>query len=158
LLEIGFFPIIEFMGEQKPIIKKEFLVLGLIVIAGLIGTLLFVPKNIKNNNTEEIQTPAANEVVSPTVETSSSPEVAQPKMYFMEEVKAHADAASCWTVVRGNVYDITSAVDTHKGGKDKILSMCSVDATSAFEKQHGGQEKAESWLDTLKIGILNQQS
>lgn len=135
------------MEGQKPIVKKEFLVLGFIVVLVLAGTLLFIPKN-SGVDTKKVETPTAPRSSIPTSE--------QPRVYFMEEVNSHADATSCWTVIRGNVYDATSAIDKHKGGRDKILSLCGTDATSAFENQHGGQEKPESWLDTLKIGTLKK--
>jgi cytochrome b involved in lipid metabolism len=77
-----------------------------------------------------------------------------PNSYIMAEVKAHADEGSCWTVLRGNVYDVTPAIETHKGGRDKIIAMCGTDATAAFETKHGGQEKPEAWLKTLEIGVL----
>jgi len=143
------------MEKQKLSVSKGVLVLGLIVILTLAGALLLVPRNVRVNSTK-IEAPVATDEMTP--ESSPSVEVDQPKVYMLEEVAAHADATSCWTVVRGNVYDITSAIDTHKGGRDKILSLCGIDGTSAFQTKHGGQEKPEGWLDTLKIGVLNQQS
>lgn len=88
------------------------------------------------------------------VTTETSSDSGQIGVYTLEEVKAHVDESSCWTVVRDNVYDVTSAIDKHKGGRENILKLCGIDASDAFVKKHGGQEKPESWLETLKIGTL----
>lgn len=70
------------------------------------------------------------------------------------EVAKHNSEASCWTIVRGEVFDVTSFMTLHPGGKANILKLCGIDGTSLFEGQHGGKEKPEMRLDGLKIGDL----
>jgi cytochrome b involved in lipid metabolism len=80
----------------------------------------------------------------------------KPVSYTMVEVAKHTDRSSCWTVIRGEVYDVTAAIDKHKGGPDKILSLCGKDGTSGFVGQHGGKEKPETALEQAKIGTLTK--
>ncbi len=75
-------------------------------------------------------------------------------MYSMSQVARHNTASSCWTVVNGSVYDVTSFVSMHPGGPYAILTMCGADATSAFDAQHGGARRPAQELAGLKIGIL----
>lgn len=74
----------------------------------------------------------------------------------MAQVAMHASAASCWSVIRGNVYDLTSWITKHPGGQAAILQLCGKDGTAAFVGQHGGSPQQESVLATFKIGVLAQ--
>ena len=79
------------------------------------------------------------------------------KTYTMEEVAKHNSKESCWTVIRGDVYDLTNWIDKHPGGADKILKICGKDGTDLFVKQHGGKEKPEKVLESFKIGTLKKE-
>ena len=72
----------------------------------------------------------------------------------MAQVAAHASASSCWSVVRGNVYDLTNWIGKHPGGEKAILQLCGKDGTALFTGQHGGQTQPESTLASFKIGVL----
>ena len=74
--------------------------------------------------------------------------------YTAAEVAAHGDASSCWTIIAGNVYDLTSFVGEHPGGERNILKICGKDGTAAFEGQHGGQSRPEATLAGFLIGPL----
>ncbi len=78
------------------------------------------------------------------------------KFYTMTQVAQHNSKESCWSVIRGEVYDLTQWIDKHPGGSDKILALCGKDGTQAFENKHGGQEKPEKALKQFKIGKLKQ--
>jgi cytochrome b involved in lipid metabolism len=80
----------------------------------------------------------------------------QGKSYTMEEVSKHNSKESCWSVIRGEVYDLTSWVNKHPGGPDKILRICGKDGTDLFIKQHGGAERPENILENFKIGVLKK--
>lgn len=94
--------------------------------------------------------PASN----PAPSANPAPVASGEKTFTMAEVKIHASASSCYTVVRGAVYDVTSWINKHPGGSNAILSMCGTDATDAFESQHGGQRRPEAELASFKIGVL----
>ena len=66
----------------------------------------------------------------------------------------HKDATSCWTAINGKVYDVTSWINQHPGGRDAILSLCGTDGSAAFNGQHGGQARPAQELATFNIGIL----
>lgn len=76
------------------------------------------------------------------------------KSFTMADVKTHNSSASCFTVVNGNVYDVTSWINKHPGGSSAIKGMCGVDASSAFNGQHGGESRPESTIASFKIGVL----
>jgi len=79
------------------------------------------------------------------------------KTYTMEEISKHNSKESCWSVIRGKVYNLTNWIDKHPGGSDKILRICGKDGTDLFVKQHGGKEKPEKILESFKIGVLKSQ-
>lgn len=72
--------------------------------------------------------------------------------YTMEKVKTNASAASCWTVIKGNVYDLTKWIGSHPGGESAILSLCGQDGSAAFASQHEGMSKPESRLAGYLLG------
>ena len=74
--------------------------------------------------------------------------------YTLEKVKANASAANCWTVIKGNVYDLTKWIGSHPGGESAIISLCGVDGSAAFASQHGGKSKPESRLAGYLLGPL----
>ena len=74
--------------------------------------------------------------------------------YTTTEVATHNDQSSCWTTINGSVYDITSYIPRHPGGKSAILKICGKDGASLFERQHGGQSRPERTLEGFYIGPL----
>jgi hypothetical protein len=72
----------------------------------------------------------------------------------MDEVRRHDTPDDCWTVVDGNVYDVTTFVARHPAGAGAIEDMCGKDASDDFLGEHGGQGEPEKWLETLKIGVV----
>jgi len=74
--------------------------------------------------------------------------------YTLAKVKANASAASCWTVIKGNVYDLTKWIGSHPGGESAIASLCGVDGSASFASQHEGQSKPESRLVGYLLGPL----
>ncbi len=81
-------------------------------------------------------------------------EVATPKTFTLADVSTHNSASSCYTAVNGGVYDATGFISKHPGGEKNILKLCGKDGSAFFNKQHGGQAKAEAALASLKIGTL----
>lgn len=76
------------------------------------------------------------------------------KTYSFEEVQIHNSKQSCWSAIRGKVYDLTSWISNHPGGEKAILSICGKDGTEAFVNQHGGKDKPEKTLSQFEIGEL----
>lgn len=75
----------------------------------------------------------------------------------MSDVAKHADASSCWMVIEGKVYDVTSFIPSHPGG-DAILQGCGKDATAMFNSrpQDGSSHssRARNMLSGLQIGVV----
>jgi hypothetical protein len=93
-------------------------------------------------------TPTATETATPSPSAPSEP------AFTMDEVSQHASATDCWTVVNGNVYDVTPFVNRHPGGTAAIEMLCGGDGTSMFDRQHGSAPAPNAELDALKIGTV----
>lgn len=86
--------------------------------------------------------------------------------YTAGEVATHDKGSDCWTIINGNVYNITSYVPMHPGG-DEILRACGVDGTTLFTERttSDGQtvgsgtphdSQAQRQLAQYQIGVLSQ--
>ena len=75
----------------------------------------------------------------------------------MSEVNKHNSQTSCWTVIEGEVFDLTKYIPMHKGG-DIILKACGQDATDLFTgKSPMGRmhsQMARKLLQSMKVGTL----
>lgn len=99
----------------------------------------------KNNSQYNPPTDRVNPIISDT-STSSQ--------YTLADVSMHPDAKSCWSVINGKVYNLTSWIGQHPGGEDAILSICGKDGSQAFNIQHGTSKKQADILATFFIGNL----
>jgi hypothetical protein len=72
----------------------------------------------------------------------------------LEEVMKHASSTSCWSIVYGNVFDLTKWITKHPGGAEKIRAICGKDGTTSFERQHNGDGSAANQLSSYFIGKL----
>ena len=73
--------------------------------------------------------------------------------YTREEVLEHNKKESCWVIANDVVYDATSYINKHPGGKFVILSKAGQDVTKHF-KWHSGHAK-KIW-EKYKIGTIIQ--
>ena len=74
--------------------------------------------------------------------------------YTMAQVKANKSAAKCWSVINGDVYDLTKWISAHPGGAGAILSLCGTDGTQDFIAMHRGQGRPISVLGNYLLGPL----
>jgi cytochrome b involved in lipid metabolism len=74
------------------------------------------------------------------------------------QVATHNKATDCWTIIKSDVYDLTSYIQQHPGGAGVLTNLCGKDATSAFESQHASQMAPASALAALKIGRIGEVS
>lgn len=98
---------------------------------------------------EVIRGAIATSSPSPSAKTST-----KPLIYNMDLVKQNNSASSCWSVIDGNVYDLTKWIGAHPGGDDAIKSLCGTDGTNAFKAQHGNKEKPNYRLESFLLGKL----
>ena len=82
----------------------------------------------------------------------------------MAEIATHNSKTDCWTVISGQVYELTDFVNRHPGGNE-VVRACGIDATTLFTSRttEDGQpigsgtphsRVAQEQLDQLKIGNL----
>lgn len=76
------------------------------------------------------------------------------KTYTLADIAKHPNASSCYTAVRGTVYDLTNFITKHPGGAANILKICGKDGTSAFTRKHAGRPEPEQELAGHEIGVL----
>ncbi len=74
--------------------------------------------------------------------------------YTMTQVSTHNTDDSCWSVIDGNVYDLTNWIGQHPGGAQAIAQLCGKDGTAAFHGQHGDRQQQATVLASFKIGAL----
>lgn len=136
--------------------KLLILPLAILLAAGCSKTTSYSTPQVSTPVTENASQTGGSTTSQTGTSTSASSSTAGVSGYTMAQVAAANSAAKCWTAIRGDVYDLTSWVDQHPGGGDKILSICGTDGTAAFEGQHGGQRRPERELAGFKIGTLAQ--
>jgi len=156
------------------LINKKIILIGGIIFLILIvaGIFIYVNKQkevsflnqiktekeeISSSQDQSIQSQNQEKLTQTSTEEKTEENEENEKTYTMEEVSKHNSKESCWTVIRGEVYDLTNWIDKHPGGADKILKICGKDGTDLFIKQHGGKEKPEKVLESFKIGTLKKE-
>lgn len=94
-------------------------------------------------------------IVAPATNTDSGLPTDGSSIVLSEaEVAKHASGSDCWSIVNGNVYNLTSYVNSHPGGAANIESICGKDGTSAFKAQHNGEGTPNNVLSNFMIGAL----
>jgi len=135
------------------------IIIGLIIIIVIGAGALFFnysssPLDTYTNNTNTTTT--TNVVVPPTPTSTHTGTEDQSKNYTLAMVATHKNATSCWSTINGKVYDLTSWINKHPGGPQRILSICGKDGSSAFNGQHGGQSRPADELAGFYIGELDK--
>jgi len=101
-------------------------------------------------------TPAPKASATPAAKASPtpSPEVTTQSDYTMANVKKNNSAQSCWSVINGNVYNLTQWINSHPGGSTPIRGICGVDGSSSFNGKHGRQSNPNETLSGYLLGPL----
>lgn len=137
------------------------IIIAILAVGALGGIYLF--------NKEEPDTSPTPQISQTTDDDSSDNTASQKKpanseSFTAAQVATHDSESDCWTIINGNVYDITSYIPRHPGG-DEILRACGVDGTSLFTQRQTSDgesvgsgtphsSSAESQLEALKVGTL----
>ena len=91
---------------------------------------------------------------SPTPSPTPEPEMTTQTGYTMAKVKENNSANSCWSVINGNVYNLTQWINSHPGGPSVIRGLCGVDGTASFNGRHRGQGSPTATLASYLLGPL----
>ena len=91
---------------------------------------------------------------TPTPSPTPEPEMTTQTGYTMAKVKENNSAASCWSVINGNVYNLTQWINSHPGGPSVIRGLCGVDGTASFNGRHRGQGSPTATLASYLLGPL----
>lgn len=104
----------------------------------------------ESDENESIEDESGEVVEEPSEEVAE-----EPAGYTFADVQANDSASSCWSVINGNVYDLTGWINSHPGGSSRILNLCGTDGSSSFNAMHGGQSNPESRLQSFLLGPLS---
>ncbi|GAB1214071.1 hypothetical protein ATERTT37_003229 [Aspergillus terreus] len=86
---------------------------------------------------------------------SAAPE----KQFTREEIEKHHTEDDCWIVVNGQVYDATSVLSWHPGGKAAIMAHAGrvhTETTEEYESIH--DEYANERLQECILGVVTQKA
>ncbi|HLP79869.1 MAG TPA: cytochrome b5 domain-containing protein [Acidobacteriota bacterium] len=112
--------------------------------------------NASTQNVTQVAPPVVqNETVVEIVEEPVNETVEE--QLTSDEVANHDSIDSCWIIVNNNVYDVTSYISIHPGGKQAILANCGKDATTAFGTKNGEgahSSFAQNLLKSFLVGPL----
>lgn len=70
------------------------------------------------------------------------------------ELQQHVTRESCWVVVQGNVYDVTSFLDAHPGGASILLQNAGKDATKQFIPFHPSNT-LDDYATSMLVGKMD---
>lgn len=102
----------------------------------------------KANAKKKISSPKVAAVAVPVAAPTST------ASYTLTTVGLHHSAASCWTTISGNIYDLTPWIKQHSGSRQPVLSLCGTDSTAAFNTEYAGRAKPTEQLKAFLIGKL----
>lgn len=93
--------------------------------------------------------PSTEQQIEEVKRQAASPE----KQFTRQEIEKHHTEDDCWIVVNGKVYDATSVLSWHPGGKGPLLAHAGavhLDTTDEFEGIHDdfARDKLNGWLRT----------
>ena len=137
---------------------------GIVIIIGIVAVVITVLAGHSGaqsvwgdrvSDTESAVVEPADEAVAPEATAEEAPAVTpDTSVLSVENVALNDSEASCWTIVDGNVYDLTDWISSHPGGASRILGLCGIDGTPQFEGQHGGSSSVEGTLESYLLGPI----
>ncbi|KAF9226331.1 Inositolphosphorylceramide-B hydroxylase [Gyrodon lividus] len=82
------------------------------------------------------------------------------RIYTSEDVANHKSAKSCWVMLGGKVYDVTTFVPDHPGGEDFILENAGTDVENIMKDKdsHNHSDSAYDMLEEYMIGRLGTEA
>ena len=109
---------------------KTLMIGGIILIVIVVGAVLMITGSAPS---PEPVSSIQNGGTTPPPSASST----ESAFYTLDDVAKHTTQFDCWMAIEGKVYDVTSYVGKHPGGK-AILRGCGKDATVLFNTRPDG--------------------
>ena len=113
------------------------------------------PTNTPTPEATSIQptaTPSSTPVPQDQATTSQTTAPTTTLLLNKIEIAKHNNASDCWSIIDGNVYNLTSWISQHPGGQAAIKSLCGIDGSVDFHAQHRTQAKPARELRAFLIG------
>ncbi|MCX6754408.1 MAG: hypothetical protein NTU81_01085 [Candidatus Nomurabacteria bacterium] len=135
-------------------------IFGVVVVSILTAGLVFY----QNNKTNQVSNSQTGSKVADTLNqlTASGKSI----VLNMTEISKHNSQSSCWILINGKIYDVTSYFGSHPGGNSTMAATCGTDATVAYATRDpyassavggsGHSSSAKNLLNDYYIGDLNQ--
>ncbi|KAF2722140.1 hypothetical protein K431DRAFT_267400 [Polychaeton citri CBS 116435] len=80
------------------------------------------------------------------------------KVFTFDEVQQHRSIESCWVILYGSVYDVTTFIPEHPGGSKIILQLAGTDATEEYDPIHPPGTLEESLPVDAKLGVIDEST
>ncbi|CAB4562720.1 unannotated protein [freshwater metagenome] len=132
---------------------------GVVIIVGIVAVVITVlaghsgAQSVWGDRVSQTESAGVGPAEAPPAEVA--PEVTtDTSVLSVETVAVNDSEASCWTIVGGNVYDLTDWISSHPGGASRIVGLCGIDGTSQFEGQHAGSSSVASTLEGFLLGPI----
>ncbi|MBI5139325.1 cytochrome b5 domain-containing protein [Candidatus Nomurabacteria bacterium] len=112
---------------------------------------------VAENKTQTAPAPTKTTTTPTKTTTTPTPTKTEPSTtsgITMAQIAKHNSRESCWSVINGNVYDLTSWIPNHPGGEKRILNICGIDGSKDYSGAHRDEQKPAKYLSGFKIGKL----
>jgi cytochrome b involved in lipid metabolism len=79
--------------------------------------------------------------------------------YTLEEITRHTSEGDAWLVHSSRVYDVSSFLERHPGGRDILVKNCGKDVTELMDAVdvHKHSKIAHGWLKKYYIGKVREE-
>ena len=81
-----------------------------------------------------------------------------PELIHAAEVAKHDSKDSCWVILYGNVWDVTSFLPEHPGGSKIILGLAGKDATEEYDPVHPPGTLEDNLPESARIGAIDPKT
>jgi cytochrome b involved in lipid metabolism len=136
---------------------KKLFIAGLFIFWAFVTALLtagfvFIGKN-STQQQSFIQTPVNTNIsgVSSGIQNNTTTPLALTPL----EISKHTTEQSCWMLMGNKIYDVTSYLSQHPGGRNSILQYCGKDGSAVFTGLPHSSS-AEQLLASYYVGIVGE--
>ena len=109
--------------------KNKKIILWTVIVALIGGIILHLSLSSSSNFT---LVDNVDKVINQVSTTTNNKNINTTISYTLSDLAKHNNQTSCWTLVNGKIYDITSFVLSHPAGVQKILKGCGIDASQLY--------------------------